>query len=66
MINKKEQNTSLIKLQDKASGLTQLRKQRGKHVPEGLTTIDQMKTFRCSATHTVRLLDFLALLNPFV
>ncbi|CAF1062157.1 unnamed protein product [Adineta ricciae] len=40
------------KLQDKASVLTQLRKQRGKHVPEGLTTVDEMKSFRCSATHT--------------
>ncbi|CAF0992216.1 unnamed protein product [Rotaria sp. Silwood1] len=40
------------KLQDKASILTQLRKQRGKRVPEGLTTIDEMKNFRCSATHT--------------
>jgi hypothetical protein len=34
--------------------LTQLRKQRGKRVPEGLTTIDEMRNFRCSATHTVR------------
>jgi pre-mRNA-processing factor 19 len=40
------------KLQDKASVLTQLRKQRGKRVPEGLTTIEEMKDFRCSATHT--------------
>ncbi|CAF4026804.1 unnamed protein product [Rotaria magnacalcarata] len=40
------------KLQDKASILTQLRKQRGKHVPEGLTTVDEMRSFRCSATHT--------------
>ncbi|CAF3708756.1 unnamed protein product [Adineta steineri] len=40
------------KLQDKASVLTQLRKQRGKRVPEGLTSIDEMRNFRCSATHT--------------
>ncbi|CAF2511180.1 unnamed protein product [Rotaria sp. Silwood2] len=40
------------KLQDKASVLTQLRKQRGKRVPEGLTNIDDMRNFRCSATHT--------------
>ncbi|CAF0827949.1 unnamed protein product [Adineta steineri] len=40
------------KLQDKASVLTQLRKQRGKRVPEGLTTVDEMRNFRCSATHT--------------
>ncbi len=43
-----------LKLQDKASVLTQLRKQRGKRVPEGLTNIDEMRNFRCSATHTVR------------
>jgi pre-mRNA-processing factor 19 len=40
------------KLQDKASVLTQLRKQRGKRVPEGLTTIEELREFRCSATHT--------------
>ncbi|CAF4495691.1 unnamed protein product, partial [Rotaria magnacalcarata] len=40
------------KLQDKASVLTQLRKQRGKRVPEGLTSVEDMRSFRCSATHT--------------
>ncbi|CAF4446206.1 unnamed protein product, partial [Rotaria magnacalcarata] len=30
------------KLQDKASVLTQLRKQRGKRVPEGLTSVEDM------------------------
>lgn len=40
------------KLQDKAAVLTQLRKQRGKRVPEGLASVDEMKTFRCLATHT--------------
>lgn len=44
-----------IQLQDKAAVLTQLRKQRGKRVPEGLTSVEDMRTFRCSATHTVRL-----------
>jgi hypothetical protein len=47
-----------LKLQDKASVLTQLRKQRGKRVPEGLTNIDEMRNFRCSATHTVRYILF--------
>jgi hypothetical protein len=64
----KEKQISSIKLQDKASVLTQLRKQRGKHVPEDLTTIDEMKKFRCSATHTVRLssyLFFFLLINSF-
>ena len=46
------------KLQDKASILTQLRKQRGKRVPEGLTTVDKMRNFRCSATHTVAFKSF--------
>lgn len=40
------------KLQDKAAVLTQLRKQRGKHAPEGLTSAEDMKSFRCTATHT--------------
>ncbi|UJR08412.1 hypothetical protein I4U23_012682 [Adineta vaga] len=40
------------KLHDKASVLTQLRKQRGKRVPEGLATVDEIRNFRCSATHT--------------
>ncbi len=55
MISKaKKLKMLFIQLQDKASVLTQLRKQRGKRVPEDLTTIDEMRNFRCSATHTVR------------
>jgi hypothetical protein len=46
--------------------LTQLRKQRGKRVPEGLTTVDEMRTFRCSATHTVRKILLIFSIDVFI
>jgi pre-mRNA-processing factor 19 len=41
------------KLQDKASVLTQLRKQKGKKAPDGLATSDDIKEYKCIATHSV-------------
>ena len=49
---------SVNQLQDKAAVLTQLRKQRGKRVPEGLASVEELREFRCSATHTVRAILF--------
>ncbi|CAF0981722.1 unnamed protein product [Didymodactylos carnosus] len=45
-------NEIIEKLQTKATVLTQLRKQRGKKVPDSLTSVDDMKNFHCVATHT--------------
>jgi pre-mRNA-processing factor 19 len=42
----------LQRLQDKASVLTQLRKQKGKKAPEGLATPEEIKEFKCTSTHT--------------
>jgi pre-mRNA-processing factor 19 len=39
------------KLQEKASVLTQTRKQKGKKQPENLATIDDLKAFKCTASH---------------
>ncbi len=46
------------KLQDKASVLTQLRKQKGKKAPEGLASPEDIKEFKCVSTHTVRSLSW--------
>lgn len=42
----------LQKLQDKATLLTAERKKRGKTVPEGLATVEDIKTYRQLASHT--------------
>lgn len=41
------------KLQDKAEVLTRERKNRGRNVPEELTTPEYIKNFRILATHAV-------------
>ncbi len=43
-----------FQLQDKATLLTAERKKRGKTIPEGLATSEQIRTFRQQASHTVR------------
>lgn len=40
------------KLQEKSTTLTQLRKQKSKKLPEDLATIDDIKAYHCTATHT--------------
>lgn len=40
------------KLQEKSATLTQIRKQRGKKLPEGLATIDDIKSYQCVGSHT--------------
>lgn len=40
------------KLQEKSSVLTQLRKQKGKKIPEGLATIEDIKSYHCVGSHT--------------
>ena len=42
------------KLQDKAEVLTRERKNRGRNVPEELTSHDYVRNFRILATHAVR------------
>lgn len=39
------------KLQDKASVLTQLRKQKGKKLPDDLATPEDIKSYKCTASH---------------
>jgi pre-mRNA-processing factor 19 len=41
------------KLQDKATLLTAERKKRGKTVPEGLATVDEIRQYRQMASHVV-------------
>ena len=41
------------KLQEKSSVLTQIRKQKGKKLPEDLATIDDIKSYHCLGSHTV-------------
>jgi hypothetical protein len=45
------------KLQDKATLLTQLRKQKGKKVPEELATAEDIKEYKCKASHVVSKLN---------
>lgn len=40
------------KLQEKSAVLTQIRKQRGKKLPEGLASIDDIKSYKCTGSHT--------------
>jgi len=40
------------RLQEKSAVLTQIRKQRGKKLPEGLATIDDIKSYKCTGSHT--------------
>jgi len=40
------------KLQEKSSVLTQLRKQKGKKLPEELATVEEIKAFSCVGSHT--------------
>jgi len=40
------------KLQEKSSMLTQVRKQKGKKQPEDLATVDDIKGYKCSGSHT--------------
>lgn len=40
------------RLQEKSSVLTQIRKQRGKKLPEELATIEDIKSYRCVGSHT--------------
>lgn len=40
------------KLQEKSSTLTQIRKSRGKKLPEELATIDDIKSYNCIGSHT--------------
>lgn len=41
-----------LKLQEKSAMLTQWRKQKGKKVPEDLATSDDIKAYKCVASHT--------------
>jgi hypothetical protein len=41
------------KLQEKSSNLTQIRKQKGKKLPEELATVDEIKAYKCTGSHTV-------------
>lgn len=43
----------IAQLQDKATVLTQERKRRGKTMPEGLATAEQIKTYKTLASHPV-------------
>lgn len=40
------------RLQEKASTLTQIRKQKGKKIPEELATVEDIKAFKCVGSHT--------------
>lgn len=40
------------KLQEKSSVLTQIRKQKGKKLPEDLATIEDIKSYHCLGSHT--------------
>lgn len=40
------------KLQEKSVVLTQIRKQRGKKLPEGLASLDDIKEYKCVGSHT--------------
>lgn len=40
------------RLNEKSTTLTQLRKQRGKKLPEDLATIDDIKSYKCIGSHT--------------
>ena len=44
------------KLQEKSSVLTQIRKQKGKKLPEDLATIEEIKSYHCLGSHTVGLI----------
>lgn len=50
-------NNEYFKLQDKASVLTQLRKQHGKRTPEGLTNVDEIKNFPVFSNPGILALD---------
>ena len=41
------------KFQEKATVLTAERKKRGKQLPEGLATVDDIKVFKQTSSHTV-------------
>lgn len=42
-----------FKLQEKSAVLTQIRKQRGKKLPEELAKIEDIKAYQCTGSHTV-------------
>lgn len=42
-----------LKLQEKSTSLTQVRKQKGKKAPEDLATVDDIKGYKCAGSHTV-------------
>ena len=50
------------KLQEKSSVLTQLRKQKGKKLPEELASVDEIKALSCVGSHTVSVFFFYLLI----
>lgn len=56
----------MAKIQARADSLTADRKRRGKTVPEGLATADEISQYRQLASHTVRLPTPIPLLISFL
>jgi len=53
------------KLQEKSSLLTQIRKQKGKKLPEELATVDDIKDYKCTGSHTVCIFKNIILKQSF-